>query len=150
MPKLQVFFHERATNSRALFCAKWPIKIKHPMTPRHPVKSSWSNTLSLFKPLLTLFPEFFDILSDSLRHFCPTCLTFCPSFWTFLSYTFGHCGPTFFEILFVYVCVLGELRPRHVYAVEGIVDQQLVVSVRTNWRGRVVCPCPLYQVLLWV
>jgi len=112
--------------------------MRDPVTPRHPVKSSWSNTLSFFKSHLTFFPVFFD---TSVRLFL-TCLP------EFVSGSFGHFCPTFVDIFFVYVCVLGELRPRHLYAVEIIVDQQLVVSVRTNWRGRVVCPCPLYQVLL--
>jgi len=36
--KLQVSFRKRSTNDR-VFCGKWPMKIRHPVTLRHPVHS---------------------------------------------------------------------------------------------------------------
>jgi len=43
-PKLQIVFHKRATKYRALFffCRKWPVKIRDPMSLRHPVPREMS------------------------------------------------------------------------------------------------------------
>jgi len=43
-PKVQIIFHKRATKS-GHFCQKWPIKIRGPMSLRHPV--SWSSVVNL-------------------------------------------------------------------------------------------------------
>jgi len=40
--KLQVIFCKRATNYR-VFCGKWPMKIRHPVTQRHPIIGLFSN-----------------------------------------------------------------------------------------------------------
>jgi len=52
--ELQVIFRKRATNY-GLVCGKWPMNIRHPMRPRHPVSHTLHNLLETARETVALY-----------------------------------------------------------------------------------------------
>jgi len=82
-PKLQIIFHKRATKYRSLL-RKWPIKIRNPVSLRHPVcitPTNWHMTETRHttwnQPTVTLFCEINEVCiglySCKLQHTATYC-----------------------------------------------------------------------------